>query len=481
MFLDTVFQLKQQVIIQVKESVTLFPAMRGKPQIFRYWLLGARGAQIALVLSALLLPILVPSIFDAILEWIFPPVKGHTFFGLIDTERTNPWLSGAQLTLRVVLWLVGITAVLYLLLRNIPATLENARQFSRSKELEADRLLSSKPTESITLYGQAKAWAVDSEQELALATKIGELNQRLTMVSIPPEQTVVVNPAPNVDDVTSTVVISGDEEENSKPLVGGRYTINNELGRGAMGIVYAAEDTRLERIVALKQLSPSLSADQNLLARFRQEAHALARLSHPNIVQVYDFIEWNGHFWIAMELVEGEELDERLKAKGSIETTEALAMFRQMADALGYAHERGVVHRDFKPANVLINSNGDIKITDFGIAKLSQSNIQTQINTVMGSPAYMSPEQANGEETDLRTDIYALGIVLYQMLSGELPFSGDAKSIIAQHLTKAPPHLSENNDWFDAGIDALIQQMMEKEPQQRFQSMSEVIDKLEID
>ena len=150
-----------------------------------------------------------------------------------------------------------------------------------------------------------------------------------------------------------------------------------------------------------------------------------------------------------------------------------------MADALGYAHEQGVVHRDFKPANVLLTLNANVKITDFGIAKLAQSSIHTQLNTVLGTPSYMSPEQANGETTDHRTDIYSLGIVFYQLLAGEPPFKGDHRSIIAQHFLKAVPRLSELHQDISPEIDEIIQKMLAKKPADRYQSMLEVINQLE--
>ena len=150
-----------------------------------------------------------------------------------------------------------------------------------------------------------------------------------------------------------------------------------------------------------------------------------------------------------------------------------------MAKGLGYAHDRGVVHRDFKPANILITKNGEVKITDFGIAKMARSSIHTQAHTVMGSPAYMSPEQANGDNTDHRTDIYAFGIVLYQMICGELPFKGEAKSIIAQHLTKKAPSLRERHKDIPSKLNTLVEKLLAKDPNDRYQSMAEVVKILE--
>jgi serine/threonine-protein kinase len=336
------------------------------------------------------------------------------------------------------------------------------------KILQADQLVAERPSESILLYNAAREWSVDENSESELVDRVERINA------------MIHNTGDAADSRPDrTAVLSAGAKKQAYAVVADRYRIKRQLGSGAMGIVYLAEDTRLKRDVALKQLAPQHSADDQLLARFRQEALALARLSHPNIVQVYDLVEGQGFLWIAMEFVVGRDLEEKLEGSQRLALDEIARLAKQMAAALGYAHDRGVVHRDFKPANVLVTVDGDVKITDFGIAKLSQSSLHTQMNTVMGSPAYMSPEQANGDGTDQRTDVYALGVVLYQMICGELPFSGDARSIISQHLTKTPPSLRDRQEAVPKELDDIVQKMLAKDPAKRYQSMDEVVAQLD--
>ena len=245
-----------------------------------------------------------------------------------------------------------------------------------------------------------------------------------------------------------------------------------------MGVVYRAHDRVLDRDVALKQLSSHFSKDKDVIARFKQEAKALARLSHPNIVQVYDFVQEGDQGFIAMELVEGHNLAVYLHDKGAMPISETVQLATQMAKALAYAHKRGVVHRDFKPANVILSMEGDAKITDFGLAKIAQSSVHTQVGSLLGSPAYMSPEQAQGKVADASSDTYALGVALYEMLSGRLPFTGDLESVIAQKLTSIPNPLSALNGKIPVQLNRLVFQMLEKEPDNRTESMNMVVEVL---
>jgi hypothetical protein len=467
MFLDTKYPIKQQLVSHIQESVSLVPHIWRKPRVFRHWLLNAHKAQIAVVVLLLLIPFVITPLIDLVLTKIFSPVTKEAYFGLVKTQQMNPHLDGAQTFAHLVVWMCLLLLGMYLYLRHIPVTLEYARNLVKDKISQADRLVDVEPSKSILLYNAAREWNIDTESESDLIAKLESIDSAMHQTN----RKSVVMP-------DGTVVLPISREEPNNTVIADRYQIRRQLGSGAMGTVYLAEDTRLQRDVALKQLAPHFSADEHLRARFRQEALALARLSHPNIVQVYDFIEWDGFFWIAMELIEGVELEEKLKTSGQFETDEALRLVQQMAKALGYAHGRGVIHRDFKPANVLISTNGDAKITDFGIAKLAQSSLHTQINTIMGSPAYMSPEQASGDNTDQRTDIYALGIVLYRMICGELPFKGDAKSVIAQHLTKTPPSLAEKHKGVPEILNDIVQKMLAKDPEERYQSMGEIVEQV---
>jgi serine/threonine protein kinase len=230
----------------------------------------------------------------------------------------------------------------------------------------------------------------------------------------------------------------------------------------------------LDRDVAIKQLSPQLCHDEQFIGRFKQEAKALAKLSHPNIVHVHDLVEDSDHTWIVMEYVEGEELAKKITPGKAMPFNLAVKLATQMSRAMQYAHDRGVVHRDFKPANVLVTPDNDTKIMDFGLAKFTQSAGLTQVGTVMGSPAYMSPEQAAGKPVDSSTDIYALGVTLYLMFSGVLPFEGDMQSIISQHLTAVPKPPRKHNNAIPAVIERTILKMMAKQPDKRPSSMKEV-------
>jgi serine/threonine-protein kinase len=226
----------------------------------------------------------------------------------------------------------------------------------------------------------------------------------------------------------------------------GRYKILGELGRGAMGIVYEAEDPALDRIVALKTiiLSDDAEGRKEFHKRFFLEAKAAGKLTHLHIITVYDFGEEDDLAYMAMELLKGIELRARM-LKGPISTVEAVDIAEQVADGLGYAHERGVVHRDIKPSNIMLLPRGRVKIMDFGIARVQtvkggDASGLTTAGTVMGTPDYMSPEQAQGFPADYRSDIYSLAVVLYEVFTGRLPFTGDTiMKVVMAHIRNPPP------------------------------------------
>ncbi len=224
----------------------------------------------------------------------------------------------------------------------------------------------------------------------------------------------------------------------------GRYEIVGELGQGAMGVVYKARDPLIDRIVAIKTINLSLALDEieEYEGRFYQEAKAAGRLSHPNIVTIYDVGKSDSIAYIAMEFLEGRELRDILNDGQCLPVDEVLAIVMQVARGLAYAHEKGVVHRDVKPSNIMIIHEGHAKITDFGIARMSSAGIRTQTGMVLGSPKYMSPEQVMGKQTDQRSDIFSLGVMLYEMLTGKAPFVGEnVNAIMYQTLnaTQTPP------------------------------------------
>jgi serine/threonine-protein kinase len=260
----------------------------------------------------------------------------------------------------------------------------------------------------------------------------------------------------------------------------GRYRIQAELGRGAMGVVYKAHDPVLDRTVALKTISMGEEEQdrEEYQARFFQEAKAAARLNHPALITIYDFGEENDLDYMAMELLDGTELAERM-GKASIPIREAVAIAEQVAEGLAFAHDSGVIHRDIKPGNIMLLPRGRIKIMDFGIARLKVSEIKTQLGTRLGTPKYMSPEQIGGSKLDHRTDIFSLGIVLYEMLTGIKLFKGDTLTQVMHNVSSFdPPPPSRINSEVPPLLDLVVKRAMEKKPSARYASAWEMVEDL---
>ncbi|MBI1173825.1 MAG: protein kinase [Sideroxydans sp.] len=262
----------------------------------------------------------------------------------------------------------------------------------------------------------------------------------------------------------------------------GRYEMIGELGRGAMGVVYQARDPMIGRVVAIKTINlQSMSGAQReeYLLRFYQEARAAGRLSHPNIVTIHDVGEAGDMFYIAMELLEGRELQACLDEGIRLSIDEILDIGIQVSMGLAYAHQHEIVHRDIKPANLVVLNDGRVKIIDFGIAKMSSSLISTQSRMIMGSPLYMSPEQILNHPIDRRSDIFSLGIVLHQLLTGRLPFFGeDANSVMYQIVHEATPSPSSLNPGVPDMLDPVVAKCLAKNPGERYQTATELADDL---
>ena len=252
----------------------------------------------------------------------------------------------------------------------------------------------------------------------------------------------------------------------------GKYEIRRELGRGAMGVVYEAFDPVIQRVVALKTIRPDQLVGghaEEILARFRREAQAAGRLTHPNIVAIYDCGEDAGVWYIAMELVNGRELKEYFEKNERFGTADAVRILSQILAALGYSHRLGVVHRDIKPSNVFLLPDGTVKVADFGIAHIESSEL-TQVGTVLGTPAYMSPEQILGLPVDGRSDLFSVGVILYQFLTGERPFTGNATITMRKVLEEDPLPPSRFNVQIPGAMDAVVRKALAKKPDERFQS-----------
>jgi len=262
----------------------------------------------------------------------------------------------------------------------------------------------------------------------------------------------------------------------------GRYEIIEELGRGAMGIVYKANDPLIERLVAIKAINLknlTASEKEEYEARFYQEAKAAGRLNHPNIVTIHDLGESGGVAYIAMELLEGCELQNFIEDNPQLSLDDMLDISIQVATGLAYAHQHGIVHRDIKPSNIMVLKNNHVKIADFGIARMSSSLIRTQTDVIMGSPYYMSPEQILGRPIDSRSDIFSMGIVLYKMLTGRLPFfSNNANSVMYQIANEIPEKPSALNSKVTYSLDNIISNCLAKNPDDRYQNAHEMAEDL---
>ncbi|MBN1221654.1 MAG: protein kinase [Candidatus Aminicenantes bacterium] len=285
-----------------------------------------------------------------------------------------------------------------------------------------------------------------------------------------------LNPAEGIS-VTKTLITRSEGLKKGSTL-GGRYTIIEELGRGGMGVVYKAEDTKLKRVVALKLLPPELTHIPEVNERFIREAQAAAALDHPNICTVYEFAKAEDKTYISMAYIGGQSLKKKVES-GRLELDEALSIAIQVAEGLQQAHKKGVVHRDIKSANIMVDERGQAKIMDFGLARVTGSTLVTQEGMTMGTITYMSPEQAKGEMVDHRTDIWSLGVVFYEMLTGKLPFKGEHEQVVIHSILKEKPEpITSLTPDIPMSIEQVVSKALEKDPDKRYQQAEELLDDL---
>jgi eukaryotic-like serine/threonine-protein kinase len=262
-------------------------------------------------------------------------------------------------------------------------------------------------------------------------------------------------------------------------IIDGRYRVIARLGSGGMADVYEAEDQQLGRRVALKLLYRHLAEDVSFVERFRREASSAAGLQHPSIVGIFDRGEWDGTYYIAMELIRGRTLKDVIRERGPAPPEAAVDVVLQILRAARYAHQRGIVHRDIKPHNVMIDEEGRVKVTDFGIARAGASDM-TETGSVMGTAQYLSPEQAQGKPVDARSDLYSIGIVLYELLTGVVPFDADSPVTVAlKQVSEVPIPPRERNPEVPPALDAVVMRALEKDPARRYPNADAFIDALQ--
>ena len=263
-------------------------------------------------------------------------------------------------------------------------------------------------------------------------------------------------------------------------LLLGRYRLGDKVATGGMGTVFSATDEKLGRTVAIKVLADNLAHDQSFVERFRREARAAAGLGHPNIASVYDYGVDDGCHFIVMELVEGRDLAQLLRAEGPLSPERTVAIVGQICTALGHAHAAGIVHRDVKPANVIVDGDDRVKVTDFGIARAAGDSKLTMTGSVLGTSHYISPEQANGAPMSQRSDLYSLGIVIYECLTGAVPFTGSSPMAVAmKHMNDDVPPPSVLNPDVPAALDWVVATATAKEPSDRYGDADEMMTALE--
>lgn len=415
--------------------------------------------------------------FDGV---IYPPMRVSTVESLAVLAPQmvpNPHLGSALPWIEYSLYFLILIVIFYRLvlalrpysgLRSVEQAVDSSAGHSSALDMTAGRhndIAATIRIERTTMDGltltdransHAKALAkttVDRQKELArtqaldiLKTISDAAHARKTMAETPAVKPRIDGSAPK--------------------MINDRYRVHTALASGGAGVVYKGFDTQLKRVVAMKQLFPDLSVKDKHAQRFIDEAQALATLSHPNIVPIYD-IAVGEEYWFIMEFLGGGSLQGRVEEHGYLDATEALGIMLAVSTGLAAAHRKGLTHRDIKPHNILFTDDGEVKIADFGIAKSDESTLETTVGVILGSPAYLSPEQAVGETVTPKTDIYALGVTAYQILTGEMPYTGSVQEVLNKHVTQTPEPLTALNPDISEDINNLVLCMMSKSPDDR--------------
>ena len=451
----------------------LIPAVARKPSVIWRWLFASHWFYISVIIALVSMNTAVPSAVDTTLAKIYPQIETKKMFGLIVQKSDDPRIIWQRKIILGLFWAGACGLNAYVLLLCLPGTVRKANSKARQNEARADTMVTDKPSESILLYKKALKFAVDQDHESILTSKIDTLDNVMKTGNI--EVSPSTPPTHPESQGTRTILLSSDHSKQGNTIgPDGRYRIERKLGHGSMGIVFLAKDQLLFRDVALKKLTHGLNQDQNVIIRFQQEARALAQLTHPNIVQIYDFVQEENQYWIAMEYVEGKDLGSLIEDSGKYPINDSLRICILISEAMDYAHNRGVIHRDFKPSNVLMTIDTEPKVMDFGLAKLSHSSIATMEGSLLGSPAFMSPEQARGETADARSDIYAMGVTLYQFITGKLPFEGELKNVITQKIAGHQPSMELLENQVPVDLEQIIKKMMAIDPDDRPATMKAV-------
>ncbi|MGD8540396.1 MAG: serine/threonine-protein kinase, partial [Candidatus Aminicenantes bacterium] len=281
---------------------------------------------------------------------------------------------------------------------------------------------------------------------------------------------------PSPEEVKVTETIEAPKEELTRgSTLANRYEIIEELGKGGMGRVYRVEDTKLKQEVALKLIKPEIAKDKKTIERFRNELKIARNIRHKNVCGMFDLGEADGARFITMEYVSGEDLKSFIRRAAPLSTSRTISIAKQVCDGLAEAHRLGVIHRDLKPNNIMIDKDGNVRIMDFGIARSLEAKGITGAGVMIGTPEYMSPEQVEGKETDQRSDIYSIGVILYEMVTGRVPFEGDTPFTVGvKHKSETPKDPRDINTQIPEDISRVILKCLEKEKDKRYQSAGEV-------